>query len=83
MMEPNTPRRMPQEPLSRLVWGIEEPAACLFCGRPIQRWQRSTKKYCSDLCRSRFHYARRQAAQADLKRQLQDAQARLRRLERG
>ena len=55
--------------------------SCGFCGRPIQHRHRQTKKYCGDLCRSRYHYARRQAAQADLMRQLQEAQARLRRLE--
>ena len=81
MMDSNTPRSQPQEPLSRVGGGAEEPVQCLFCDRPFQLWHRRTKKFCGDLCRSRYHYARRQAAQADLKRQLQEAQARLRRLE--
>ena len=81
MTKPNTPRSGPLEPLSRLMGGNGGPAECLFCGQPIQLRHRRTKKFCGDLCRSRFHYARRQAAQADLKRRLEEAEARLRQLE--
>ena len=51
---------------------------CRFCGRPIQLSHRQTKKFCGDLCRSRFHYARRREEQADLKRHLNEAAEALR-----
>ena len=79
-MEPNTPRNRSQEPLLRVVEGANAPAPCLFCGGEIQSHRR-TKKFCGDLCRSRFHYARRCAAQADLERRLQEAEARLQKVE--
>lgn len=72
----------PQKPLSRHLEGDAQPAQCLFCGGVIPDRSRRTKKFCQDLCRSRFHYARRQAALVDLKRRLEEAEARLRRLER-
>ena len=53
-------------------------SSCRFCGRPIPLRHRQTKKFCGDLCRSRFHYARRQEEQADLKRHLNEAAAALR-----
>jgi len=71
----------PQKPLSRHLEGAAQPAQCLFCGSDMPDRSRRTKKFCQDLCRSRFHYARRQAAQVDLKRRLEEAEARLRRLD--
>ena len=79
-MDPSTPRSRQQEPLSRVTGGGDEPV-CQFCGRVIHFRRRLTKRFCGDLCRSRFHYARRQAEQGDLRRRLQEAEARLGQLE--
>ena len=81
-MESSAKDKRPQKPLSRHLEGDGQPARCLFCGRDMLRRCRQSKRFCRDLCRSRFHYARRQAAQADLQRQLQEAQARLQQFER-
>ena len=52
--------------------------SCRFCGQPIPMSHRQTKKFCGDLCRCRFHYARRQEAQAALRRHLNEAAEALR-----
>ena len=53
-------------------------SSCLFCGRRIQLRHRQTKKFCGDLCRSRFHYARKQEEQANLKQRINEAAEALR-----
>ena len=80
-MESSTKKEWPQEPFSRVAGGTEGQAPCMFCRQALQPRRRRTKKFCSDLCRSRFHAARRQAEQVDLKQRLERAEARLRQLE--
>ncbi len=80
-MESSTKKKWPQEPLSRIVGGIQGQTPCLFCRQELEPRRRRSKKFCSDLCRSRFHAARRQGEQADLKRRLEEAEVRLRQLE--
>ena len=75
-MEPNLTRNHCDDVLAALL--PTETSSCRFCGKPIRLRHRQTKKFCGDLCRCRFHHGRRQEAQADLKRLLNEAVAAVR-----
>jgi hypothetical protein len=59
------------KPLSRLQEATPESTPCLFCRAELDPPRRG-KHFCSDLCRSRFHHAQRQARQAALEQELEE-----------
>ena len=61
------------EPLSRFSQPDPQRGRCDHCGGHVQAQGRRRKRFCCDLCRTRFHYARRLARQDQLKRRLIDA----------
>ena len=65
------------EALSRNAEGSQEPRRCEFCGTVVEAQGRRLKRFCRDLCRTRFHYARRQERIRELQTALQQAEAAL------
>ena len=48
-----------QEPLLRFGESSSFEARCDFCGKPLPPSKRRDRRFCRDLCRSRFHSAQR------------------------
>ena len=66
------PEAWPDEALSRFSDTVPE-GRCQLCGEPVKAQGRRRKRFCRDLCRTRFHYALRCARQAQLEQRLTDA----------
>ena len=66
------PEGWPQEALSRFSDTVPE-GMCQLCGDPVKAQGRRKKRFCRDLCRTRFHYARRLGREAELTRRLSEA----------
>lgn len=47
--------------------------ACLFCRAALNPVRPHRKRFCNDLCRTRFHHAQQKARQAALERELAEA----------
>lgn len=71
------PEGWPQEALSRFSDTVPE-GMCQLCGDPVKAQGRREKRFCRDLCRTRFHYALRCARQAQLEHRLKEAGAAIR-----
>ena len=63
----------PHEALSRFPRSDSDVKTCEFCDGPLRAQGTRTKRFCRDLCRTRFHYARRLARQATLHQRLRVA----------
>ncbi len=70
---PSQMRASPHEALSRFPHSAGNNMHCEFCGGPVHAQGNRKKRFCRDLCRTRFHYARRQARDVELRRRLGEA----------
>ena len=70
---PRSEKVSPHKALSRFPKTDREPGQCEFCSEPVRAQGRRIKRFCRALCRTRYHYRRRLARQAELHRRLRDA----------
>ena len=73
MTTPHDKEDRVQEALSRFPRPAAKPGRCHYCGGLVRAQGRRRKRFCRDLCRTRFHYARRLAKTEKLKQRLTEA----------
>lgn len=74
MITPNDNEGLLQEPLSRFSQPAATPGRCQYCGGPVQAQGRRQKRFCRDLCRTRYHHALRRARLGQLQERLAEAE---------
>ena len=75
MATPHDKEGLLQEPLSRFSQPAATPGRCQYCGGLVQAQGRRKKRFCRDLCRTRYHHALRRARLGQLQERLAEAEA--------
>ena len=73
MTKPPDEEKRLHEALSRFSQPTRQPDRCRYCGNPVRAQGRRVKRFCRALCRTRFHYRKKLARQAELRRRLEEA----------